>query len=62
MSTEIKNTAAAGLRAKKSLRYKEARMHYENIIRYLEGNSEDKMYVEAQEALKELDKDENRMR
>lgn len=62
MESEIKSTAAAALRAKKSLRYKEARMHYENIIRYLEGDTENKMYVEAQEALKLLDKEENKPR
>lgn len=62
MEAEIKSMDNAALRAQKSLRYKEARMHYENIIRYLEGDTENKLYVKAQEALKQLDKDENRPR
>lgn len=37
MHEDLKSMAAAALRARKSLRYKEARMHYENILRYLEG-------------------------
>lgn len=70
MQTEIRNIARAALRAKKSLRYKEARMHYENIIRYLGGdignnileNEMSKIYKKAQEELELLDKEENRLR
>jgi len=60
MEAEIKSISAAELKTKKSLRFKEARMNYENIIRYLEGDTENKMYVEAQETLKQIEKDENR--
>ena len=75
MLAELKSTLAAAVIANKSLRYKEARMHYQNIIRYLEGetggtsameNESNKemreLYDKAKEALKTLDKDENRPR
>lgn len=75
MLTELDNTSKAALRAHKSLRYKEARMHYENIIRYLEGETGNnefmdneaskkikKMFEDAQEAIKTLDKEENKIK
>lgn len=75
MLAELKNTSAAGIVAKKSLRYTEARMHFENIIRYLEGETGDsrsmdneankdmrELYDKAKEALKDLDKAENKPR
>jgi pSer/pThr/pTyr-binding forkhead associated (FHA) protein len=37
--SELWSTQRAGLQAKASLRYKEARMHFENIIRYLDGEN-----------------------
>ncbi len=75
MLAELKSTAAAALRATKSLRYKEARMHYQNILRYLEGETGDNKFMEneankemrdlhetAKKALAELDKEEKRFR
>ncbi len=75
MMAELLETSAAGLRAKKALRYKEARMHYSNVVRYLEGESGTSDYMEnesnkelkrmledAKSALEELDKEENRMK
>lgn len=86
MEADVKSTFAAAVRARKSLRFKEARMHYENIIRYLEGNAENRLdetkptedaakksqekkdrtmaeyYKDAQEALVQLEKEENRIR
>lgn len=75
MMAELLETSSAGLRAKKALRYKEARMHYSNVVRYLEGESGTSDYIEnesnkelkrlledAKAALEELDKEENRMR
>ena len=74
MLAELEATNGAALRAKKSLRYKEARMHYENILRYLEGEAGNnqfmdnesnkkikKMFDEAQASIKELDKEENKI-
>jgi pSer/pThr/pTyr-binding forkhead associated (FHA) protein len=75
MMAELLETSAAGLRSKKALRYKEARMHYSNIIRYLEGESGTSDYMEnesnkelkklleeAKQAIEELDKEENRLK
>lgn len=85
MEADVKSTAAAAVRARKSLRFKEARMHYQNIVRYLEGISEEKpddmkkpegpknpqekkdktmseYYKDAQEALIQIEKEENRIR
>ncbi|MGZ3711290.1 MAG: hypothetical protein ACXVBE_06015 [Bdellovibrionota bacterium] len=69
---ELKSMNAAGLIARKSLRNKEARMHFENVIRYLEGETGDtramendtnkemrELYDKAKDALKELDKEES---
>jgi pSer/pThr/pTyr-binding forkhead associated (FHA) protein len=57
--SELWSTQVAGLRAKASLRYKEARMHFENIVRYLDneqgGNSS--MENEANKELRELYED-----
>ncbi len=74
MLAELQNMSASALRAKRSLRYKEARMHYGNIIRYLEGEAGNnnymdnesnsmikKMFEETQQAIKELDKEENKI-
>lgn len=57
---EIKAAFLAGTQARKSMRYKEARTHYENILRYLEGDTLNPKYIESQEALKQLDKEENK--
>ncbi|MGZ3657134.1 MAG: FHA domain-containing protein [Bdellovibrionota bacterium] len=53
---ELWSTQVAGLRAKASLRYKESRMHFENIIRYLENETGGtaSMDNEANKELKEL--------
>lgn len=72
MLAELKQTSAAGLIAKKSLRYKEARMHFRNVIRYLEGETGDtramendtnkdmrELYDKAKEVLKDIDKEES---
>jgi len=73
--SELWSTQVAGLRAKSSLRYKEARMHFENIIRYLDnesgGNSSMEneankelrdLYEDAKKEIVELDKLEIRSR
>ena len=60
MEGDIKATSDAALRAMKSIRFKEAKMHYENIIRYLETDKNNKLYVEASEALKVIEKEENK--
>jgi hypothetical protein len=74
MLEELTVTMRAAIRAQKSLRYREARMHYDNVIRYLEGETDNndfmdpesnkkikKMYEKAQKEIKELDKEENRL-
>lgn len=71
--SELWSTQVAGLRAKASLRYKEARMHFENIVRYLdneqagansmdnEANKELKeLYDDAKKELADLDAQENK--
>ena len=73
--SELWSTQVAGLRAKAALRYKEARMHFENIVRYLdnetgtnssmenEANKElRELYSDAKKELEELDKLEARNR
>lgn len=75
MLAELDSMKTAALQAEKSLRYREARMHYENIVRYLEGEtgsskfmenessvSLKRMFEEAQAALKELDVKENKIK
>ena len=62
MEGEIKSTSAAALQARKSLRFKEARMNYENIIRYLGEDTQNKEYVKAQEGIRELEKEESKAR
>ena len=57
---EIKSSFMAAKQARASMRYTEARMNYENILRYLEGDQTNPKYVESQEALKQLDKEENK--
>lgn len=57
---EIKSSFMAAKQARASMRYAEARMNYENIMRYLEGDQTNPKYVESQEALKQLDKEENK--
>ncbi len=53
--SELWSTQVAGLRAKASLRYKEARMHFENIVQYLEIESgNNSMESEANKELREL--------
>ena len=49
MINELKSMNAAALQAQKSLRYREARMHYNNIIRYLEGENGGKDLLRYQE-------------
>jgi pSer/pThr/pTyr-binding forkhead associated (FHA) protein len=71
--SELWSTQVAGLRAKASLRYKDARMNFENIVRYLdsetggstsmdnEANKELKeLYDDAKRELADLDKLENK--
>jgi pSer/pThr/pTyr-binding forkhead associated (FHA) protein len=71
--SELWSSQVAGLRAKSSLRYKEARMHFENIMRYLEnetgGNTSmeneankelRELYGDAKKELDEIDKMENK--
>jgi tetratricopeptide (TPR) repeat protein len=71
MMAELETMSTAGFAAMKSLRYKEARMHFENVVRYLEGETGDtramenetskemkKLYDKAKEALKDIDKAE----
>jgi pSer/pThr/pTyr-binding forkhead associated (FHA) protein len=73
--SDLWSTEVAGLRAKASLRYKEARMHFENNVRYLEnetaGNSSmeneankdlRELYNDAKKELEDLDKLENKSR
>ncbi len=57
--SELWATQVAGLRAKASLRYKEGRMHFENIIRYLDDTSttNSSMENEANKELRELFED-----
>jgi pSer/pThr/pTyr-binding forkhead associated (FHA) protein len=57
--SELWATQVAGLRAKASLRYKEARMHFENILRYLdnEAGGNTSMENEANKELRELHDD-----
>jgi tetratricopeptide (TPR) repeat protein len=74
MLSELESITGAALRAKKALRYKESRMHYDNVLRYLEGEAGNnqfmdnesnkkikKMFDDAQAAIKELDKEENKI-
>jgi pSer/pThr/pTyr-binding forkhead associated (FHA) protein len=54
--SELWSTQVAGLRAKASLRYKESRMHFENIVRYMENENggASNMEGESNKELKEL--------
>jgi pSer/pThr/pTyr-binding forkhead associated (FHA) protein len=54
--SELWSTQVAGLRAKASLRYKESRMHFENIVRYMDNESGGTSSMEGEEnkELKEL--------
>lgn len=70
--SDLWSTQVAGLRAKSSLRYREARMHFENIMRYLENESGNssmeneankelrELYEDAKKELAELDRAENK--
>jgi len=49
MINELKGMNNAALQAQKSLRYREARMHYTNIVRYLEGENGGKDLLRYQE-------------
>lgn len=73
--SELWATQVAGLRARAALRYKESRMHFENIVRYLddatsnnssmenEANKELRdLFNDAKKELEELDKLEARNR
>jgi pSer/pThr/pTyr-binding forkhead associated (FHA) protein len=72
MVSELKSISAAGTVARKSLRNKEARMHFENVIRYLESETGDtramendtskemrELFDKAKDALKDMDKEES---
>jgi tetratricopeptide (TPR) repeat protein len=56
---EVDLAIKAAIRARKALRYKEARMHYQTVLRYMSGDKLNVKYVEAEEALKLLDKIEH---
>lgn len=62
LEREIDAAMKAARRAEKSLRYKEARMHYDNVLRMLEGDQNNPKYVEATDALQKLDKEENKIK
>jgi hypothetical protein len=75
MLAELDSMKTAALQAEKSLRYREARMHYDNIVRYLEGEtgssqfmeneasgSLKRMFEEAKTALADLDVKEKKLR
>jgi len=75
MVSDLKSTSAAAIRSKKALRYKEARMHYDNILRYLEGETGNndsmdnetskqvkKLHESAKKGIEELDKIENKIK
>lgn len=55
---EIKDTFKAAVKAQKALRFSEARMHYENVLRYLENDKRNEMYVRSEEAIKNIEKAE----
>lgn len=57
--SELWATQVAGLRAKAALRYKEGRMHFENIVRYMDSDtgSNSSMENEANKELRELYQD-----
>jgi pSer/pThr/pTyr-binding forkhead associated (FHA) protein len=56
MLAELRSMQVAGLRAKDSLRYQEAKMHFKNILRYLEGEtgSSNSLDQESNKDLREL--------
>lgn len=56
MVDELKKTSSAAVRSQKALRYKEARMHYSNILRFLEGETgnNDSMDNETNKNIKKL--------
>ena len=73
--SEMWSFQVAGLRAKSALRYKESRMHFDNIVRYFDaetgggGNVENEstkelreLYEDAKKELGELDKLEKKNR
>ena len=43
------------IQARRTLRYKEAKMHYGNVIRLLQKDSKNKLYMDAKEALEKLE-------
>lgn len=57
---EIKETFKAAVKAHKALRFSEARMHYENVLRFLENDKQNEMYVSATKALNEIEVEEAR--
>jgi len=74
MLTDIEAIFAAGIRAQKSLRFRESRMHFANILRYLEGEEGHSQYMDnesnkkvkkifddTQKAIKEMDEAEKKI-
>jgi hypothetical protein len=55
---EIDNTYLTGANAEKSLRFKEACMRYQDVLRFLETDTTNKSYVKAKEALEKLVQEE----
>lgn len=55
LEKKAKRFYAAAVRSRKTLRYKEARMHYNNIIRLLQKDSDNKIYLDAKESLEKLE-------
>lgn len=62
MINELKQMNNAALQAHKSLRYREARMHYSNIVRYLEGEDggKDLLRYQDNEVLKSKKKSDKK--
>jgi pSer/pThr/pTyr-binding forkhead associated (FHA) protein len=54
---EIKDTFKAAVKAHKALRFNEAKMHYENVLRALDDDKSNEMYIKSTESLKQMEKE-----
>ncbi len=57
LEKEIQDTFKAAVKAQKALRFSEAKMHYENVMRFLDDDKNNEMYVKSSESLKQMEKD-----
>ncbi len=59
LEKEIEISYQAAIRARRSLRTNEAKMHYMRVMGLLKKDPENKLYIDSKEALRIIDKQEN---